>query len=685
MMRTRITLTAIVLFLICQPIIMAQEAQYVENLVRWTSDGMIVQTSDAALSPERPVDGRIETVIYRQLEGESSFRELARLGRAETWEEFADRAGSELIEILMTGLELETQEELWQYIQEHPEGTHYGLLIFNSDFQKAFGLMFLDDETHDLPDGEVVRYRVTYTLESGEESDLQYTGEAVAGTMPRLLAPVRERINESTTQIGVQWSSPIEGSEDAAFANIYRRTGIDGEFEELPSQLLAIRSEETGRIHYHWDQSAEPESWYSFFIEPVDIAGNTGPRSDTLQVVSVDFNNLPLMSNVEVLENDSGIHLAWERLPNKPWLTGIEVQRSRQASGGFVVLDTLAVTATEFIYTQIVPNQTYHYEFRVVTIRPRTSLPSAVARAAFENRVMPPSAPTGLRAEHEGEHIRLTWKSVEEPDLYAYYVYRSTSRHDSLVVASRAITDSTTFLDTSEILHGRTNYTYAVKAVNMSGLESELSSFVAIRPNRFVEPIAPAGVSGYGEYNRIRLSWRDVQRRDDAVVGYHVYRSRQPVEALRPDELPDEVVRLTENRIEATSFDDLDVEPGQRYYYAVSSVDIFDVESSLSPFAGFSTSRPSLLAPSQVSARSINGQAEVRWNRTHQPGAAGYTVYRRTRDQEEPVVVGTLPVDETMFIDADATAGTLYWYSVSVITDEDESPRSLEQSLTVRQ
>jgi fibronectin type 3 domain-containing protein len=687
----RLIYTGIVLLFMCQPFALAQEVQHAENLVRWTPEGMIVQASDAALSPERPVDGRIETVIYRQLEGESSFREVARVGRAVTWEEFTSRAGSELIQILMVGLETETEEELWQYIQEHPEATHYGLLTFNTDFQKAFGMVYLDEETRDLPDGEVVRYRVMYTLESGEESDLQYTGEAVAGTLPRLLAPVRERINESTTQIGVQWSSPIEGSEDAAFANIYRRTGIEGDFELLPGQLLAIRNQETGRIHYNWDQSAEPESWYSFFIEPMDIAGNTGPRSDTLQVISVDFNNLPLMSNVDVLESESGIHLAWERLPNKPWLTGIEVQRSRKATDGFVVIDTLSITETEFIDTQIVPNQTYHYEFRVVTIRERTSLPSAVARAAFENRYLPPSAPTGVTAVQEGENIRVSWDSVQEPDLYAYYVYRGTSRHDSLVVASRAITDTTTFLDESEILSGRTNYSYAVKAVNMSGLESELSDFVIIRPDRRVVPPPPPGVSGYGEFNRIRLTWRDMARQDEVVAGYHVYRSAEPVSAVAveqangsPLEIPG-LVRLSDIPISDTAFDDTGLQSGQQFYYAVSSVDIFDVESALSPFASFRTTRPELSSPSQVSVRQINGRVEIRWNQTRQDGATGYQIFRRSRGETEPVVIGSAALEETIFNDTTTEPGTLYWYSVSVLAGEHESARSREESVVVRE
>lgn len=675
----------LILLLICITVqAHAQEFTALEDHVYWTPDGMIVIVNDAALSPEVPVDGLIEAVVYRRLEGQSSYSEVGRLQRAESWEEFVDRGSDRLVAALMSAVRVDTEEELWENIQENPRAGDYGFLYYERDFQKAFGLIFIDEETADLPEGEEVSYRMTYIMENGEESEERYTDSEIVGTMPNILAPRSINFVESENLVGGQWASPIEGSEDAFFANIYRQKGVGSEFELLPNRLMANRNEEEGIITYSWEESAEPEEWYRFFVEPIDFIGNTGPRSDTLQVISVNFDNIPLMNEVEISEDPSGIRMNWQQIDYKPYLTGIEVRRSRDSRSGFVTLDTLDVTATEFVDSRVVPNQTYYYEFRVVTMRSALDFPSAVASGSFENKEMPPSIPFGLKAIHEGENIRLQWNSVEEPDLYAYYVYRSTSRYDSLVVASRAITDSTTFIDTNETLDGRTNYTYAVKSVNMSGLESELSDFVVIRPSRYVQPLAPVGISGYAEYNRVRISWRDVQRRDDAVIGYHVYRSLQKVEVASASSLPEGVERLTETFITTTSFDDLDVTPGQQYYYAVSSVDLFDVESELSSFFDFTTSNPDLSAPSQVSVRAINGQIEMRWNRTHQAGVSGYIVYRRTREQSEPEALTTLDLEETTFTDNNTSLNTLYWYSVSVIGGNSESERSREQSVRIQ-
>jgi len=406
----------------------AQEFSQADDHVRWTPDGMVIFVNDAALSAEHPVDGLIEGILHRRFEGESSYTEIARLQRANNWNEFKDRASTRLIDALMEIAQTQSEDELWEFIQQNPRGMDYGFLYFEREFQKAYGLIYLDEETRNLPDGEVVSYRMTYILETGEESDERYTDSAIAGQQPNLRAPRVIGLTENDSRVGGRWASPIEGSEDAFFANIYRQKGIDGEFERIPTRLMAVRNEVAGLITYTWEESTEPETWHRFFVEPIDMVGNTGPRSDTLQVISVNFNNIPLMGNVEIRESTSGIHLQWEPLEYKPYLTGIEIKRSRDSRQSYIVLDTLDVTASEYIDTRVVPNRTYYYEFRVVTMRAANDLPSAIASGSFVNTEMPPPQPSGLRASREGEHIRLNWNSVQESDLYAYYVYRGTSR-----------------------------------------------------------------------------------------------------------------------------------------------------------------------------------------------------------------------------------------------------------------
>lgn len=321
-------------------------------------------------------------------------------------------------------------------------------------------------------------------------------------------------------------------------------------------------------------------------------------------------------------------------------------------------------------------------------MRDRTELPSGVATASYES-TLPPSPPAGLTAVQENEGIRLNWDSVEEPNLYAYYVYRGTSRYDSLAVVSPAIQDTTTFFDNAEQLHGRTNYVYAVKAVSNNELESDLSNTVTIRPDRIVRPPAPVGIEGYAEQSRVRLFWSDQTERDQAVEGYHLYRSESPME-ITPDSAAASIQaeqagfeRVNDSLITTTSFDDINVESGQTYYYSLSSVDVFDVESLMSNTARFTPSAPALRPPSQVSVRTVSNGVELRWNETLQDGASGYRVYRRSRGENSSTPIGMNNLTETIFLDQNVSEGELYWYSISVVGDGTESNTSSEQSVRV--
>jgi fibronectin type 3 domain-containing protein len=141
--------------------------------------------------------------------------------------------------------------------------------------------------------------------------------------------------------------------------------------------------------------------------------------------------------------------------------------------------------------------------------------------------------------------------------------------------------------------------------------------------------------------------------------------------------------RVNDSLITTTSFDDINVESGQTYYYSLSSVDVFDVESLMSNTASFTPSAPALRPPSRVSVRSVSTGVELRWNQTLQDGAMGYRVYRRARGESDATAVGMNQLEETRFTDENVSEGELYWYSVSVIGENAESEASSEESVRV--
>lgn len=667
----------------------AQTSEEVEGLVNWTEQGMVVFVSNSALSEENPQQGRVEAVIYRRSGESDEFVEIARMSRASSAQEFIERAGEQLTDTLMSSTTSENAEQLWEYIKANPSVDDYGFLGFEPSFWRAMGTAYFDSETEDYASGERIEYEIRYEMEDGSVSENVVRGSAIVGAEPEILKPVVFDRIERENVVGGKWASPILGSEDALFANVYRQDNLEGEFRRLDDKVMARRTEDSLLV-YQWQEEVAPERTYRYMVEPIDIVGNSGPMSDTLTVISVDFENLPLIRNVSAEDTTSGIYLSWDPVPNKSYITGVEIRRSRNSARDFIVMDTLSVRDTEYLDTRLVPNTPYYYEFRIVTVRDRTEQPSGVASASFTNNTLPPSPPNNVRASQEDDGIRLNWDANPEPDLFGYYVYRGTSRYDSMAVISRAIKDTTTFFDDSEELNGRTNYVYAVKSVNISELQSNLSESVVIRPDREVRPPAPVGISGYAEQNRVRLTWQDVKERDGAVEGYYVYKGSEPITNRTTAESGSETAemngyqRLHDELLTANAFDDLSVSSGETYYYVVSSVDHYDEESELSSAAAFSTEMASLLPPSQVSARNVSEGVEIRWSSTMQDGAAGYRVHRRARGSDSPETLTTLDMENTVYLDDSVETGDFYWYSISILTDSAESGRSDEKSVQVR-
>lgn len=680
---------ALILLLTQVALLPAQPRQEVEGLVNWSDEGMVVFVSDVGLSSENPQSERIEAVLYRRIGTDSDFEEISRLQLPSTVDEMNQRVDDQFLNYLMDETESETRGELLNYIRSNPAVDDYGFTGFQKDLWRLLGTAYIDLETNSHEKGQTVTYRIRYVLTGGEQPEAYLQDSDTVGSSPTILRPQGIDRLERDSLVSTTWAAPIQGSEDAFFADVYMKTGDQENFSLLEDQVFARRGSADSLIVYQYEREAVPETAYSFYIQPKDIVGNSGPVSDTLTVLSVDFQNLPLVRNVSAKDTTTGIHLSWSDVAPKPYLTGIEIRRSRDARRDFITLDTLNIEATEYLDTQLIPNRIYYYEFRIVTVRPSIDLPSAITSSAFRNTMMKPSPPYGLTANREDDDIRLNWEPVAESDIFGYYVYRGTSRSDSMAVVSRVIKDSTTFLDEDELLNGRTNYVYAVKAVNFSDMESELSNKVVIRPDRIVRPPAPEGVEGYAEQRRIRLFWDDQTDRDPSVTGYYVYRSSSPAPSI-PDSMAGSdqaesagLQRLTKEMITSTSFDDSMVESGKTYHYWVSTVDLFDMESPLSNPVSFTAQLPPLLPPGRVNVRTVSDGVEVMWNKTLQDNASGYHIYRRSAGSENAERIGEAALSDDQYLDQNVRSGELYWYSVSVTGNQRESAPSSEKAVRV--
>ncbi len=192
---------------------------------------------------------------------------------------------------------------------------------------------------------------------------------------------------------------------------------------------------------------------------------------------------------------------------------------------------------------------------------PRSAETSAVA---LDNLV--PAVPKALQAVGGGDRVTLYWLPNTEADLAGYDLYRDGSKVNTTTIAS------TSFVDTG--LNGAITYLYQITARDIHANESTPSAAVIKTPSD-LRPAPPPALRASdhpldkGEV--IDLTWTPSP---SGASGYRVRRGTASGVYTTTWDLPAQ-----------TTFGDSSCTRGQRYYYAVFTLDAAGRESVGSPEA----------------------------------------------------------------------------------------------------
>ncbi len=648
-------------------------------LVKPSPDGIYLFVSGSSLHPDNPADDVVvEAKVYRSDDG-NNFIELGTVRRAETLEDFKNITGEQFLrELLQDSDELNSEQDLWNFIKQNQNIEDYGFLALNTNFLIALGTAYLDKSAQV---GEDYTYRVDYLDLQGNKIRSKTSEKVNLNQPPNIFKPTSNKIIEDDSTIIISWKSKPNPDNEAFYGRVYKSPVGENNFNALEELIFATNTD-TGITYVFRDENLKPESSFKYYLQPMDLVKQPGPVSDTVTAYSINFNNLPLMGNSEAKDTTGGIYLWWEKTPTKPYLTGIEIQRSRTAGENYVVLDTVNIQDTSFLDDKVLPNIRYFYRLKLLSYRNDDLPPSSNTSGVYTNKFVAPDAPQSFNAENIEDNIKLTWEPSPNLDIYSYFVYRGVTS-DSMKIISDALTD-TSFIDTSKQLDGRTTYLYGVTAVNYNEMESDFSKLVSIKPDRTVLPPEPFGMTGYVDGPRIRLSWQNMKNFDSAIKGYNIYRRDfQDILEYKNNAPASETakelgfVKLNKGLVESTFYDDVNVTRGNRYQYAISTVDLYNVESKLSPISNFSIENFPLNPPANLSGRSTSDGIQIFWGEMNNERVNSYAIYRRTRNQKTPQKIATVKKGESSYIDTKTSMAEFYFYSVSTI-----SKKNLESALS---
>ncbi len=285
-------------------------------------------------------------------------------------------------------------------------------------------------------------------------------------------------------------------------------------------------------------------------LPPQNLEGKDTPEGGRLSWYYPDTTNLRgfyvyrTWSTTSPLEQVSGL------LPPEAGLNSY-VDSTQQGSGGHAYYMVAAVSTTQ-------------------SLSPPSGIIEVLRAGSSES--VPVEAPRELRPLWLTDTtVSLTWLDlhIRSENVVAYRVYRKENADTAFGDQPVLETVMNEFIDT--LGHGQ-QYWYAIRAVDAAGNLSPASPVVELT-SQYQKPLPPGSVRLVPVEDGMTVAW-DTDGGSDKIHGYRLYRASAQGDA--------EQIATVDSSGEQAGYVDTNVESGTRYYYYVTAVDRYGVESEWS-------------------------------------------------------------------------------------------------------
>ncbi|CAN7497007.1 pectinesterase family protein [Paenibacillus sp. LjRoot153] len=328
------------------------------------------------------------------------------------------------------------------------------------------------------------------------------------------------------------------------------------------------------------------------------------------------------------------------------------VYRSESRDG---IYEKLAegVPSNSYTDTAGLTNDKYYY-YKVTSVNSSGESEYSYYASGYPNNVEPPSDEiTGLNGIVRNGQLTVAWNPVNKAAFYT--LERSTTPEGPfvpLLTNGKPKLTSTSYLDTN--LRSDTAYYYRLSAGNVGGLgQPKLLGKVS--------PAAPLGaptlLSIEPGNNQVQLNWTSVTK----ASSYSVKRS-----------LVNGGPYIALTNVIGTGYLDTTAENGKTYYYVVDAVNdgqesMISNQLKAKPYAPVNGAPAK---PTSFQAVANEGSVSLSWNAVI--GASSYNV-KRAISADGPYTVISSTYD-AIFGDLSVTNGITYYYVVSAVNSNGESP-----------
>ena len=639
----------------------------------------------------------IERIPYESISENAKKANTKKIGEARPVQSMKDLKkyySSEKINELKKLFGLTNDAELLNYFKTHSQIAAYPIVYGFIETKQALCHVFLDDN---VKDGQIYVYDVTRVTKNNTKEPWGFTiTQSKSGnyTLP-YFRPKLTKIAARDSSVAFEWKMPAsvetissipvpvskiaEDSGGALYrmpfppstirANVYLEN--NGTFSEV-QKLMPVLNDTRDTITYYFTKKCTPEEPVNVFLLTEDEVHNPGIASDTAYSYAIENKIIPLIYGIRVTDVVNGVQIAWDKLPSKPYLTGVEIVKYNSDDK----LDSVAIVPisdTSFIDYKVAVGQQYRYKVKALFL-PQLGVEQITPAEGIGSytKFSKPLQPFNLTATEKKKKIFLKWDAVDEPSYFGSFVYRGTSDKNMELIAGPI--QGKSFVDTAAHLSARSEYYYTVVNQNYRQDTSDFSVPVRVVPDKKIETAGPANIEFYYVNGVLRVSWNEVRANDNFIESYIVLK-KTTKQKIYTSVMPKPV---TTNFIE-----DADIKDDLTYQYKVAAVSVKGDTSEFSNVNEYTLPAKNIPLVRIFYVRNITEGIKISWPEVTYEGRKGYNIYRREASAKEFAKLTSVSSSTFDYLDKTTRPDKIYVYAMSVTQDNGkEGSRGL--SISVR-
>jgi len=647
--------SALSIFIICVLNQTISAQQNIEEMAFGGQSGIFINLGLEIGSKQFPSENIVGFKIERKAAIDNSWNTIATVSAPIDFKEFSNRISK--FNLLMVDSIPSNQiplTKIWDIVRKYGslDSLKYmgNLLVV----RLALGNTYFDSK---VDKGEKCSYRISKIDIKGNEifsfisNDVSFPPEIVS---EKIIFSSKETNDK---YINISWK--IIGGERPTQFDIFRRTNLKGDFTKI-QPIKIVSSQKGNLIISSRDTLVQSGSVYQYYLSPIDYYQNRGASSDTVLAAAFNINSITLPYKILTSGDNpfGGIKLSWH-LDQPQKIMSIKIFRSTDYDKNYSMIAEVRGLDSLFIDRSAEPMAKYFYYLVMTDVLGEKSLNSAKVFGLYKSPIVP-FPPMNLRSEIVTNGVKLVW---ERPGSFinVYHVYRNLGDDNLLSLISNVKSSDSIviFNDTSSVLRGNRNYLYAVKTETTSGIESNFSDTLRIKPSKKTLLKAPLQLKAYSDKSKVFLYWDNLFKDDPTINGYYVFRGSSNEKSKQSEfkALKDSLISAKQN-----NFIDTTVVPGNNYDYAIQTVDIYGNKSPFSSTINVQIKKSEPASPAGIIAVNTPTGILISWTAPIQLDIKEFKIYRYERGQT-PKLLDDVNAKQTLeYLDKQAQQGILYFY-----------------------